>query len=117
MRLPIKHSLGLTILLVCVAAATAAGAARMTRTTLLLRAEVRDAEERLARTREKKQELSRRIAEEDVPEAVEYQAKAKMNLKNPGEEVVVVVPETPPVPESEPAGWRRRVKDFFAKIF
>lgn len=117
MRLPIKHIFALNIALIAVAAATAIGAIRMARGTQALRAEVESAEDRLAAAHEKKQELRRRIAEQDAPETVEYQAKAKMNLKNPGEEVVVVVPEPPSAPEPEPAGWWRYLQDFFARMF
>jgi len=117
MRLSIKRSIPMNIFLLCTASAVAVGAARITATTLALRAELRSAESQLGDMVRKKQELSRRLEEQDTPEAVEYQAKARMNLKNPGEEVVVVVPDERPAPPETSAGFWQSVRDFFARIF
>ena len=117
MQLWIKASAPVNIILILVAAAVVVGAMRMTRATLALRREVREQEERAKALGERKEELLRRLEERDAPETVEYQAKATMNLKNSGEEVVVVVPDAPSGTSATPATFWRRVKDFFAKIF
>ncbi|MEK7541903.1 MAG: hypothetical protein AAB533_03585, partial [Patescibacteria group bacterium] len=90
MRFSFKPSAAVNMALILAAAAAAVGATRMTRDTLALRAEVRDAERYLDAIAAHKEELTRRREAADAPESVEYEAKAKWNLKNPGEEVVVV---------------------------
>ena len=117
MRFPIKTSSLMNILLLAVAAGVGVGAVRMTHSTLSLRAEVQMSEKLLEDTAVKKQELLRRLAEQDAPETVDYQAKARMNLKNSGEEVVVVVSDEPILPPAEPVGFWQYVKDWFSKIF
>ncbi len=106
----------MNILLLSAAASVAVGAARMTHSTLALRAEVKMSEKILEEMAAKKQELLRRLAEQDAPETVEYQAKARMNLKNPGEEVVVVVPDEPPAPAIPQSGLWQRVRNFFSNF-
>ena len=117
MRLPFKRSIPVNVLLAVVAAAVAVGATRMTRATLALRREVREQEIYAEALGERKAELLRRLEEQDAPETVEYQAKATMNLKNPGEEVVVVVPDARSATSADRNTFWERVKDFFAKIF
>lgn len=89
----------------------------MTRETLVLRSELRDARKRLEEIAQEKGELARRLEEQDRPEAVEYRAKATLNLKRPEEEVVVVVPEERPAAVVPSPGVWRRVRDFFGEMF
>lgn len=110
----IKNSLALNVLLLIAAGAVGIGAVRMARQTLALRAELAAAEARLEEVKRGQAELAARLAELDTPEAVEREAKAKLNLKKPGEEVVVVVPpEAPAGPQPPSPTWRQRVKQFF----
>lgn len=113
----IKYALPVNILLLLAASVVGVGAVRMTRATLSLRAEVRKSEARLEAIAARKHEIARRLDEQDAPEAVEYQAKATMNLKNPGEEVIVVVPEEEGTGVLEPSGFWQRISDFFSRIF
>lgn len=116
MRFAIKYSLPVNLLFLCAVFVVGVGAVRMTRATLALRAEVRDAEARLEAIAARKDQIARRLAEQDAPEAVEYEAKAKMNLKNAGEEVVVVAPEEKPADSAESSGVWQRIMDFLRAI-
>ncbi|OHA00291.1 MAG: hypothetical protein A3C11_00775 [Candidatus Sungbacteria bacterium RIFCSPHIGHO2_02_FULL_49_12] len=56
------------------------------------------------------QELENRIRISGTPEAIERDAKDRLNLKNPGEEVVVVIPSvaaSSSVEEPKPTFWVR----------
>lgn len=117
MRFSIKHSAPLGVALALLAVAVAAGAARMTRDTLVLRAELAAAERRRAEIAEKKRDLARRLEEQDALEYAEYRAKATLNLKHPDEEVVVVVPDAAPAAVPPPAGLWQRFRDLLSKIF
>lgn len=118
MRLPIKHSWPVSLALLLAASVIGVGAVRMTRATLALRAEVREAEAHLTAIAARKRDLSRRLAEQDAPEKVEYHAKAQLNLKNPGEEVVVVVaaPEKSNISGLAKSGVWEGVKNFLRRL-
>ncbi len=60
------------------------------------------------------QELTQSLQKFDNPEFLEREAKDRLNLKNPGEEVAVIVPEQQST--SSPAtgkGFWGRIKDWF----
>ena len=65
----------------------------------------------------RKQELEAQITELKSAPAVERQAKERLNMKNSGEEVVVVVPEKNTVPQKKsaatPPSFWDRLKGFF----
>ncbi len=113
----LKNSLPLNLLLLIAAAAVGVGAARMARQTLALRTELSGAEVKLKEVKQAQAELVARLAERDTPEGIEREAKAKLNLKSPGEEVVVVVPPPAPAESAAPATLWERIKRFFAEIF
>lgn len=117
MRLRIKTSLPVTLLVILTAVMVSVAVVRMARTTLGLSAELRAGEAFLVEMQKKKQALEARLAEADEPAVVEYQAKAALNLKNPGEEVVVVPLDERPVFSAESRGVWRRIMDFFVKMF
>ena len=114
----IKNSLWANAALALAALAVLGGGARMARDAASLARERNEAAAKAAALAEQKTEYLRRVAEYDTREAVEYQAKARLNLKKPGE-VVVVVPE--PIKKDQQAspssGLLRMIRDFFAKIF
>ena len=72
---------------------------------------------RLEELTAKKSELEEAIRERGTDEAVRYQAKARFNLKNPGERIVVVLPEKKEPPPSEKRWplWRR-ITDLWSVI-
>ena len=112
----VKNSAPLNALLALAAISVGIGAMRMAGRTLGLNRELHDARAKLKATEQQKAEVSWHLAELETPEAIEREAKAKFNLKKPGEEVVVVVPEERRVPTPAPTLWER-VKRFFAGIF
>lgn len=112
----IKNSVPVNLLLMLAAIAVGIGAVRMVRETLGLRLALGDTEEKLDKIQRQKAEAASRLAELETPEVIEREAKAKLNLKKFGEEVVVVVPEE--LHEPPPArSWWERIEQFFAGIF
>lgn len=89
----------------------------MIRQAVVLRQEAKNAERKVEELTRKKAELEAYLAELQTPEAVEREAKERLNLKKKGEEVVVVVPKD----EKEDASvvsvtfWQK-IKSFFAGI-
>lgn len=78
------------------------------------RIEARANEKKFTELQEKKRELERAIEELKHPETIEREAKERLNLKLPGEEVVVVVPtKKESVTTSPNAGFWEKVKFFF----
>ena len=109
----IKHSFWANALLALAAVAVAVGAARLWGETVALVRErdgARAAAERLVGERA---ENNRRLAEYDTAAAVEREAKARLNLKKPGEVVVVAVEVARMSATSSPSAWWRRVIRFF----
>ncbi len=91
-----KRSWGINVLLVAVAAAVSFGAYKEIRLALALREEERGQRVKIAELEKKKEELEARIRAFGHPEGVVREAKERLNLKKPGEEVVVVVPPVAP---------------------
>ena len=118
MRHRIKNSLWLNLGLAVLALVALAGAGRVALDASALIRERALARSRAAKLADEKADYLRRMAEHDTPEAVEYRAKTQLNLKKPGE-TVVVVPE--PVKKDQQAsprsGLLRMIRNFFAKIF
>lgn len=90
----IKKSLILNFIFVCVLAGVAYGTYSMVRRTLVVRMERRTTDERVQELLQKKEKLEIQLRELETREVAEREAKERLNLKNPGEEVVVVLPET-----------------------
>lgn len=90
----IKKSLILNLVFVCVLVGVAYGTYSMVRRTLVVRMERRVTDERVQELLRKKEKLEIQVRELETREVAEREAKERLNLKNPGEEVVVVVPET-----------------------
>ena len=79
--------------LAVIASALAISAARIVIREQEIRRERRTVEERIQTLEAERKRLEEAILALGSPEAVERVAKEKLNLKQPGEEVVVVVPE------------------------
>lgn len=112
----IKDSLPLNILFICLAAAVSVGAVRITRETMALRSEARRGEEKIAALAAEKARLTARIAELETPEAIEREAKEKLNLKKRGETVVVVVPEQAGQDKTVGTGYWAGIVSFFSEM-
>lgn len=113
----IKTSLPVNILIAIGAVGALVGLAGIGREVFTLRQEYRATQAKIAALRSERARLSARLAELETPEAIEREAKEKLNLKRKGEQVVVVVPDDVPPATSSSASWWSRVKIFFAGMF
>lgn len=77
--------------------------------------EVKDETTEIAALQARKEELEFAIAELSSKNAVEREAKRRLNLKSPGEEVVVVVSDKSPQPggETRRSTFFERIKRYF----
>lgn len=112
-----KKSITANIVLVILVFIVGYSAFNVIKQALGFRQEAKNAEEKVRELTAKKEELEAYLAELETPEAIEREAKERLNLKKIGEEVVVVVPKEEKGPSpSNPSFWER-VKSFFAGIF
>lgn len=116
MRHRISRSLGITIILAVVAAGTVASAVSLIRQAVQVSRDAAATHARLAELTAKKQALEAEIRERTTEDGVRYQAHLRLNLKNPGEHAVVVLPEEKPSGTTDAPSWRERIKDFFIDI-
>ena len=112
----IKKSLVVNLLFVCVLAGVAYGTYSMVRRTLVVRTERRTTDERVQELIRKKETLEIQLRELETREVAEREAKERLNLKNRGEEVVVVLPETNhrESVSAKPAGVWERIRAFIS---
>ena len=80
--------------------------------------EARSNQEKIEELTKKKQELEAYLAELSTDEAIKREAKERLNLKEPGEEVVVVAAEEAGAEKNQenPSFWDR-VKNLFSALF
>lgn len=108
----IKNSWTVTILFALLGVWVAYGAYRMISQAVLLWGENRTTEQKITELKKKRDELASYIADLKSRSAVEREAKERLNLKLPGEEVVVVLPEKKESATSAPSFFES-VKNFF----
>lgn len=89
----IKKTFIINIILISFAIIASYSAAHMVRNAFVMRKQSAEMTKKIEELQQKKQRLEAAVAEIQTKEAVEREAKARLNLKKPGEEVVVVVPE------------------------
>lgn len=110
-----KKSLLINIAFILAAALVSYSASRMVRNVLITKTRSDEMTQKIEELKKKKQELEAALVELRTKEAVEREAKARLNLKKPGEEVVVVVPDekknNAPVTKSQ-TFWSR-ITSFF----
>ena len=109
-----KKSFVVNIALILIAVAISYNAARMVRDALDMRTQSADMTQRIEQLKVKKQELEVLLTELQTKEAVEREAKERLNLKKPGEQVVVVVPEKK---DSSPAEQPMSLWEKFMSFF
>lgn len=80
-------------ILILLAISVSYSALRMIRNVFIIRATSEGMTKKIEELQHKKQELELALAEIQTGEAIEREAKTRLNFKKPGEEVVVVVPE------------------------
>lgn len=107
------------VLLAVVAALLIGSSVRVAMRAWEFRREQQAVEEEIRKLQVQSQELSESIRALEEPEVIERLAKEKLNLKNPGEEVVLVLPETavPPPATSSGRGWSRFLPSWLAHLF
>jgi len=86
-------TLALNILLILICVVISYSASRMVHNAFATKTQSAEMTAKIEELKETKQKLEARLAELQTKEAVEREAKERLNLKKPGEKVVVVVPE------------------------
>lgn len=116
----LKTSVFVNALLLAFAVFLAYKAALMAGDVMRVRKEAEDTQKRIAELTHKKQELEQYLAELETAQAIEREAKERLNVKRPGEEVVVVVPEQKKEERVEEArndtfweSFRKKIRSFF----
>lgn len=113
-----KKSFIVNIILILLAISVSYSAARMVRDVFVVRTESKEITQKIEELTRKKQELELALAEIQTKEAVEREAKARLNLKKSGEEVVVVVPEKKiSVSQDPPVSFWSRFMSLFTSLF
>lgn len=88
----------------------------------LIKAEQAKKQAELQKLIQERERLEKEIAFLQSQSALEREAKARLNFKKPGEEVVIVVPDEKPALQAiasvpyTPTFWER-VREFFTKLF
>ena len=109
-----KKSFAVNIALILVATAISYSAARMVQNALSMRAQSADMTQKIEQLKVKKQELEVLLTELQTKEAVEREAKERLNLKKPGEQVVVVVSKKKDIsPVEQPMNLWEKFTSFF----
>lgn len=104
----------INVILILFAMTISYSAVRMIRNVLMVRIQSEEITKKIEKLTYEKQELESALAEVQTKEAIEREAKARLNLKNPGEEVVVVVPEKKiSAPQPEPVSFWSRIMLLF----
>lgn len=88
-----KKPIIINMILILLAISVSYSAVRMVRNVVMVRTQSEEITKKIEDLKHKKQELELTLAEIQTREVVEREAKTRLNLKKPGEEVVVVVPE------------------------
>lgn len=89
----IKQSVAFNIAMIVLAGLLGVGAYRTLAQAFAVQRQVGDEYKKIEELQKKKTELEAYIKELETKEAIEREGKARLNLKLPGEEVVVVVPQ------------------------
>lgn len=118
----IKNSIFANLALLLLAVLAAYGAFNLARYGLELKKESQGVQKKIEELARKNRGLESALAELDTKEAVERRAKERLNLKLPGEKVVVLVPQDLSANQTNQAQisvffkfWNQ-AKNFFNKI-
>lgn len=109
-------TLAVNIVLIIICVAISYSASRMVRNAFTTKTQSAEMIAKIEELKETKQKLEARLTELQTKEAVEREAKERLNLKKPGEEVVVVIPEKKDVATTTPPQtfWEK-ITSFFSK--
>ena len=111
----LKQSLLLNFILVVVAVFVAYASYNMLRQAIELSRSVKNDRRKIQELTRKKSELQAYLAELETPEAIEREAKERLNLKLSGEEVVVVVPPKN-IAVAEQPGLGNRIRNWLKEL-
>ncbi len=111
-----KNSPIVTILLVVFAAVVGYAAYNISRQAFTLGGEAEDARRKIEELTQKKKELEAYLEEIQTRQAAEREAKQRLNLKLPGEEVVVVEEPQISSPENQEMGFWGRIRAFLGRF-
>ena len=103
-------------LLIAIAAFLAVSSVRIVRRAIGIQRERATLDARIRELQAERERLRQAIASLGSPEAVERLAKERLNLKRPGEEVVVVTPPAKPAP-SEASRFSRFIPSWLHELF
>ena len=112
----ITRSVWAHVILAALAAVSLASALSLARSALEVARDSAAARARLEKLAVQKGRLEEEIRERAQEESVRYRAKARLNLKNPGENIVVVLPDDPDVSAPAEAEVWQRIKNFFGSV-
>lgn len=118
----VKNSIVANLALLLIAVLASYGAFNLARYGWELKRESRDSQKKIEELARKNQGLEAALAELGTKEAAERRAKERLNLKLPGEKVVVLVPQDLSASQAdsvETSGFLKiwnQVKNFFNKI-
>ena len=111
-----KKQIAINSFLIVVAMIASYSAARMVRNSIVTRTQSEEMTKKIEELKAKKVELEAQLQEIQTKSAVEREAKERLNMKNPGEEVVVVVPEKKDATGQEaPQSLWTKFKSMFVK--
>jgi len=120
----VKNSILFNVFLLALVFLVGYGSFRAVRQATNLKKESQEDKQKIDDLLRQKGELEEKIAELQTRESLERTAKENLNLKNPDENVVVVLPPerqnapaTSSPEETRKNGWWGSVKEFFKKIF
>ncbi|QQG45059.1 MAG: septum formation initiator family protein [Candidatus Sungiibacteriota bacterium] len=113
----LKGSLPFHLLLFVIAGIIVYGVLKTLAHTLSLRQEASNSRAKIEELLQKKAELEAYLAELETPQALEREAKERLNLKRRGEEVVVVVPEKKDEDKSGGKMFLEKIKHLLEYIF
>lgn len=112
----IQNSIWFNILLFLVAVFLSVAAYKSVKQALYFKKETDENKTKISELLKKKNELEIKIEEFQTIETKERSAKERLNLKKPGEEVVVVLPEETQLPKDiEKTDLWSKVRDFFSR--
>ncbi len=118
MQKGLKNSIWFNILLLLVVLFIGYSSYGAVRKALELDHEKKEADEKIAELVEKKTELEKKIAKLETSEEKERDAKERLNMKNTGENVVVIVEKEAEVkPADTSSGWWASIKNFFKTTY
>ena len=110
----LKKSFVINVILIIGGVVVSYSAARMVRDALTMHTQSAEMIQKIEQLKAKKQELEAQLTELQTKEAVERQAKERLNFKKTGEQVVVVIPEKKQVQQSiSPLSFWEKFKSFF----